>query len=138
MNSVKVSLIWYVFSLAVCVSLLVLDHLVGFDASHSRTWQLVLYYLLFGSLSLLVYAAVTYLFFPRVVGWWWLSLVLAVLVLVGTLGIGLLHEGAYPGPRDPRFGDLLALFTVASPFAVILFRLVMLRLGRFKPEWISV
>ncbi len=128
MNSVKVPLIWSALCFSLCAPLLALDHAADFDVSTSPAWQLGFYYSLFGSLSLLVYRAAAYLFFPRVVGWRWLCLGLVALVMAGVFGLGFLYEGAYPGLRNDRLGDLQGLFAVASPFAVILFRPVLLRL----------
>ena len=134
MNSVKVPLIWSALCFSLCVPLLALDHAVGFDVSTSPVWQLGFHYSLFGSLSLLVYGAAAYLFFPRVAGWRWLCLGLAALVMAGVFILGFLYEGAYPGFRNDRLGDLLGLFAVVSPFVVILFRPVLLRLKGSNSE----
>ena len=130
MNSAKVPLIWSALCFSLCVPLLVLDHAAGFDVSTSPVWQLGFHYSLFGSLSLLVYGAAVYLFFPRVVGWRWLCLGLAALVMAGVFGLGFLYEGAYPGLRNDRLGDLWGLFAVASSFLAILLRPFLSRLKR--------
>ena len=137
MNSVKVPLIWSALWFSLCVPLLALDYAVGFDVSTSPVWQLGFHYSLFGSLSLLVYGASAYLFFPRIAGWRWLCLGLAALVMAGVFVLGFLYEGGYPGLRDDRLGDLWGLFAVASSFAVILFRPVLLRLKRSTSEGVQ-
>ena len=130
MNSVKVPLIWSALGFSLCVPLLALYHAAGFDVSTSPVWQLGFHYSLFGILSLLVYGTAAYLFFPRVAGWRWLCLGLAALVMAGVFGLGFLYEGAYPGFRNDRLGDLWGLFAVASSFVVILLWTFLSRLKR--------
>ena len=48
----------------------------------------------------------------------------------GVFGLGFLYEGAYPGLRNDRLGDLWGLFAVASSFLAILLRPFLSRLKR--------
>ena len=127
MDSLKLPALWAVTWLAVSAPLMFLQHGLDVDVAVSPAWQVALYYGLLIPLGMMWYAACAYLFLPRIRGWLWMALALLASLLAIMSAIGWWVEGSDLGLRSSRLQDLVALFVVLSPVAVILFRLVCLR-----------
>ena len=131
MDMTRVLRLWVISWLCFCVPLLILLFGLGFDVSRSPAWQVALFYLLFIPFTLMWGAWAMYLFLPRIPGWRRPALALGVSVLVPVVVLGWwMDVGFQMGFRDDRIGDLLALFAVLSPLAVILYRVAWLRSWR--------
>ena len=126
---VSVSLVW----LVVCGLVLLMGQVLGFDLAVSPGWQVLVYWVLVSVFCLLWYLTAVCLFFPRVRGWGWMAFLLGLGSVLGSLGVGFLHEGGYPGFRHPGLEGLFLLAALGAAGVVLsvrVYRPVLLWVGR--------